>query len=45
MRKVVALGHVEIDVKISCSLELRKKSGLQVNISFTQMESRESEWE
>lgn len=38
-RKVVALGHVEIGIKMSCSLELREKSGLRISVSFTHMES------
>lgn len=37
--KVVVLGHVEIDINMSYSLEFRKKSGLQINTSFIHKES------
>lgn len=34
------MGHVEIDVKVSCILESRKKSELQINASFTHTDSK-----
>lgn len=37
---MAALSHVEIDVKVSCILELRKKSELQINASFTHTGSK-----
>lgn len=41
VRGKIALGHVEIDVKMSNSMKFRKKSGLQIYISFIHGELRE----
>ena len=41
VRGKIALGHVEIDIKMSNSMEFRKKSGLQIYISFIHGELRE----